>query len=176
MAGTSHFSPELFVFLRQLKRHNNREWFARNKVRFDNIARDPALAFITEFAPLLHKISPAFIADARASRGSLFRIYRDTRFANDKTPYKTHLAMHFSHLAPKKSAGIEPKRAGAREGAVHWPGFYLHIEPQNCYAAAGLWHADTRALQKVRTAIVGDRRAWKAARRNLNMEGDRLSR
>ena len=84
MAGTAFFSPDVFTFLRQLKRHNDREWFAKNKGRYQQSIVEPALSFIREFSRQLEAISPFFVADARPTRGSLFRIYRDTRFSNDK--------------------------------------------------------------------------------------------
>ena len=77
MADTAFFSPEVFVFLRQLKRHNDREWFAKNKARYQTSIVEPALSFISGLAPHLGRISPHFVADARPTRGSLFRIYRD---------------------------------------------------------------------------------------------------
>src|SRR5215467_182917 len=72
---TAFFRPELFDFLRQLKRHNNRDWFAKNKQRYVEVVQDSALLFISSFAPRLHKLSPHFVADPRPTRGSLFRIY-----------------------------------------------------------------------------------------------------
>lgn len=101
MPATAFFTPEVFVFLKQLKRNNDRDWFARNKTRYEECVVKPALAFISEFAPHLYDISPHFIADARPTRGSLFRIYRDTRFSHDKRPYKTHVGIHFSHAKGK---------------------------------------------------------------------------
>ena len=85
----SHFTPELFRFLRQLKRNNNREWFAGNKQRYIDVVRDPLLQFIEDFAPRLHTITPHLVADPRPVGGSMFRIYRDVRFSKDKSPYKT---------------------------------------------------------------------------------------
>ena len=77
------FGPELFVFLRELKDNNDREWFQANKDRYENDLLEPALAFIEDFALRLPDISPHLVADARRQGGSLFRIYRDTRFAKD---------------------------------------------------------------------------------------------
>ena len=71
--------------------------------------------FIVAFAPKLEKISPNFRADPRPSGGSLFRIYRDTRFSKDKTPYKTNVGIHFRHELARDA---------------HAPGFYLHIGPR----------------------------------------------
>jgi uncharacterized protein (TIGR02453 family) len=155
------FRPELFDFLRQLKRHNNREWFAKNKQRYEEAVRDPALLFIENFGPHLYKLSPHFVADPRPSRGSLFRIYRDTRFSPDKRPFKTHVGIQLSHASGKDA---------------HAPVFYLHLEPDNCFAAAGVWHPDSSALTKIRMAIVEEPERWANVRRKLGLEGDSLLR
>ena len=161
MPATAYVSPEAFTFLRQLKRHNDREWFAKNKTRYQTCIVEPALLFIGDFAPHLCEISSFFVADARPTRGSLFRIYRDTRFSLDKRPFKTHVGIHFSHASGKDA---------------HAPVFYLHLEPDNCFVAAGIWHPDNRALTKVRTAIVRDAEKWAKVREKLTLEGERLSR
>src|SRR5215475_2289307 len=98
-----HFTPELFRFLTRLKRNNNRDWFLAHKAEFELHAQQPAIQFITDFASPLYKITPHLVADPRTSRGSLFRIYRDTRFAADKRPYKTNIAMRFSHRGKNRS-------------------------------------------------------------------------
>ena len=161
MADTAFFSPEVFVFLRQLKRHNDREWFAKNKARYQTSIVEPALSFISGFAPYLGRISPHFVADARPTRGSLFRIYRDTRFSPDGRPFKTRVGIHFSHASGKDA---------------HAPVFYLHLEPDSCFVAAGIWHPDNRALTRVRTAIAHDMEQWAKVRKKLILEGDKLSR
>ncbi len=155
------FQPELFQFLRQLKRNNNREWFAKNKERYQKVVVEPAMQFIHGFAPHLFKLSPHFIADARPTRGSLFRIYKDTRFSADQAPYKTHIGIHFSHDIGKDA---------------HAPLFYLHFEPDGCFAAAGVWHPATPALTRIRTAIVAQPDQWKKAVRKIELVGDSLSR
>ena len=161
MPDTAFFQADLFDFLRQLKRHNNREWFAKNKEQYQQFSVDPAMEFISGFAPYLADLSSHFVADARPTRGSLFRIYRDTRFSSDKIPYKTHVGIHFSHEVGKDA---------------HAPVFYLHLEPGGCFAAAGVWHPDTRALTKIRNAIVGQPEQWKKATRKLELEGEKLTR
>lgn len=161
MPDIAFFHPELFEFLRQLKRHNNRPWFAKNKARYELAVRDPALAFIGDFALHLAKLSSHFVADPRPTRGSLFRIYRDTRFAADKRPFKTHVGIHFSHASGKDA---------------HAPVFYLHLEPENCFAAAGVWHPENRVLTTIRTAIVSQPEQWAKARRKLELEGESLTR
>jgi len=158
---TAIFSPELFVFLKQLKRNNDREWFAKNKARYQQVVVEPAMMFIGGFAEGLAELSSHFVAEARTTRGSLFRIYRDTRFSSDKLPFKTHIGIHFSHESGKDA---------------HAPVFYFHIEPGGCFAAAGIWHPDNRALTKIRTAIVADSERWGKAVRKLELEGGSLVR
>jgi uncharacterized protein (TIGR02453 family) len=148
----AYFTPELFRFLARLKRNNNRDWFLAHQVEYEACVRQSALRFITEFAAPLSEIAPYLVADPRPSRGSLFRIYRDTRFAYDKRPYKTHVAMRFSH----------------RGKDVHSPGFYLHLESGACFAASGLWHPEPPTLLKVRNAIVSRSEEWRAVRKLLN--------
>ena len=150
----AYFTPELFRFLARLKRNNNRDWFLAHHDEFETHVRQPALRFITEFAAPLYEIAPYLVADPRPSRGSLFRIYRDVRFSHDKRPYKTHLAMRFSH----------------RGKDVHSPGFYLHLEPGGCFAASGLWHPEPPTLLKVRSAIVARPKEWRAVRKLINWD------
>lgn len=156
-----YFTPDLFRFLTRLKRNNNREWFLAHKDDYEACAHQPALRFITDFAAPLYDITPHLVSDPRSSRGSLFRIYRDTRFSLDKRPYKTHLAMRFSH----------------RGKDVHSPGFYLHLEPGGCFAASGLWHPEPPTLLKVRNAMVERSDEWRKLRKLLNWDdASRLSR
>ena len=122
MRSSTFFRPELFEFLRQLRRHNNREWFAKHKVRYQQVIVEPALLFIGSFAPHLAGISPFFVADPRPTRGSLFRIYRDTRFSPDKRPFKTHVGIRFSHgsgrtLMRQSSICIWSRRTASRRPA-----------------------------------------------------------
>ena len=87
--GKAYFSAATFKFQRDLARNNNRAWFAANKQRYEDVLKEPFLRFIEDMQKPLAKISAHYRADPRPQGGSLFRIYRDTRFRNDKTPYKT---------------------------------------------------------------------------------------
>lgn len=157
----AYFTGDLFRFLTRLKRNNNRDWFQAHKDEYEACVRQPALTFITNFARPLYEITPHLVADARPTRGSLFRIYRDTRFSHDKRPYKTHVAVRFSH----------------RGKDVHSPGFYLHLEPGGCFAACGLWHPEPQTLLKVRSAMVSRPQEWRAVRKHLNWDdASKLSR
>jgi len=161
------FGPGLFSFLTDLRANNNREWFAANKQRYEEELLEPALAFIEAFAPRLEEISRHFRADPRPSGGSLFRIYRDTRFAKDKTPYKTNLGIHFRHERAKDA---------------HAPGYYLHIGPDEVFAGGGIWHPATEAATAIRESIVADPGRWRRATRTgalakqLTLGGDSLKR
>ena len=146
MARKAHFSRKLFSFLRELKDNNERAWFEANKERYVSDVRDPMLAFIGDFGVRLARISSHFVADPRSHGGSMFRIYRDTRFSKDKSPYKVMAAAQFRHEAGKD---------------VHAPGFYLHLEPGSVFMAAGLWHPDAPTLDQVRHAIVRKPKEWK---------------
>ena len=165
--GSSSFSPELFAYLRDLKRHNQREWFLENKARYDAVVKAPALQFIADFEPHLRKISPEFLAIPKAVGGSLFRIQRDIRFSKDKSPYKTHVGIRFLHRNAKN---------------VHAPIFYLHLEPGGSFAGIGVWHPEPPTLEKIRQAIVEDPRGYKKAsegarfRKRFEVGGDSLKR
>ena len=161
------FRPELFRFLEELRANNDRDWFAAHKARYERDVRDPLLAFVRDVAGPLAGISRQVVADPRPVGGSLFRIYRDTRFAKDKSPYKTHAAVQFRHRAGKD---------------VHAPGFYLHLEPGAVFAGAGLWRPEPSALLAVRTAIAKKPADWTRAvggaafRRACALEGEMAKR
>jgi uncharacterized protein (TIGR02453 family) len=142
---------DVFAFLAGLSRHNNREWFNANKDRYLAEVRDPMLALIAAVAPGLARISRHIVVDPRPSGGSLMRIYRDTRFSRDKTPYKTNVGIHFGVKAPRDFDA---------------PGYYLHLAPGEVFMGAGLWHPGADALRAIREAIVKDPRAWKHASRS----------
>ena len=122
----------------------------------------PALAFVADFAPTLKTISPRFVADPRRSGGSMFRIYRDTRFSHDKTPYKTHVGLHFWHDG---------------EGLESAPTFYLHLQPGEIFGGGGVWHPDPVTLRKIRLRIDAAPKEWKAVlAATLDIEGRSLKR
>jgi uncharacterized protein (TIGR02453 family) len=143
------FGPGLLKFLRELDKHNDRAWFDKNKRRYESQVREPALEFIRAMAPNIERISPHLAASDRKVGGSLMRIHRDVRFTLDKRPYKTNLGIQFRHEAGRD---------------VHAPGLYLHVDPENVFLAAGMWHPDASSLASVRRAIDEDPRGWTRAR------------
>ena len=125
-----------FDFLVDLKENNCREWYHANKDR----VKDSQHNFIDFVAMILFRISE-FDPDMIGTepKDCLFRIYRDIRFSKDKTPYKAWF-----------SAGMNPggrKRMGA--------GYYIHVEPGDCYIAGGVWHPDKETLSAIREYIIG---------------------
>jgi uncharacterized protein (TIGR02453 family) len=161
------FSPELFAFLRDLADNNDREWFAANKARYVAEVQEPALAFVEDVGLRMPDVSRHFVADARTTGGSLFRIYRDVRFSKDKSPYKTHVGIQFRH---------------ARARDAHAPGFYLHLEPGSVFMACGTWHPDRETLHAIRSAIAARPSRWQAIveepafRQRFRLGGEALKR
>ena len=162
------FPKDFFAFFRELKANNNRLWFEDNKQRFRDSVQAPMSDFIEAMAPRLAKISKHFVADPRPNGGSMFRIYRDVRFAKDKRPYKEHAACHFRHALGKD---------------VHAPGYYMHFAPGEVMFGAGLWLPPPDVLAKIRGTIAAKPQAWKKmlsdrgfARQFDGVGGDGLSR
>jgi len=163
MPAAPHFTPRLFRFLRDIQRNNERAWFHENKARYVADVQQPLLRFIADFATPLRRLAPAFDADPRPTGGSMFRIYRDTRFSKDKSPYKTHAAAHFRH----KQTSTD----------VHAPGFYFHLQPGQCFIGGGLWLPEPPLLKNVRDSIAYDPEGWRKVRRAVGeIEGDGLTR
>ena len=142
---STYFTAGVFKFLRELELNNDKEWWEKNKDRYIETIREPALDFIETFGELLKTISPHFVADTRANGGSLMRPYRDVRFSADKTPYKTNVGIQFRHERGKD---------------IHAPGFYLHLEPSRSFAGVGLWHPETALARSIRRLINDDPRGW----------------
>jgi uncharacterized protein (TIGR02453 family) len=140
------FEPPLLTFLGELEENNDRDWFARNKHRYESDVLEPALRFIAAMAPRIEEISKNFLALPQRTGGSLMRIHRDVRFSSDKRPYKTNVGIQFRHVMGKD---------------VHAPGFYFHIEPGVVFVGAGLWRPDPEPLAKIRDAIVAQPERWR---------------
>ena len=116
------FSPDALAFLRALKRNNRREWFQPRKEKpYEALIKAPMLEFVGGLNEEMARFAPAYVTPPAKA---VYRIYRDTRFSPDKTPYKTHIAAIFPH-----------QRAVKREGAV----FYLHFTEKELLAFGGVW-------------------------------------
>lgn len=161
------FSNATFDFLGELAANNNQAWFESNKPRYEALVREPALEFIEAMKPALKSFAPNFRAEPRKVGGSLMRVFRDTRFSRDKTPYKTNIGIQFRHALGKD---------------IHAPGFYVHIATDECFFAAGCWHPEADALGKIRDLVAKKPEKWFAARNDKKFTaqwelwGDRLTR
>ncbi len=142
------FTPALFRFLSELRLHNDRDWFERNKARYLADVRDPMLRFVADVGPVLKRIAPKLVADPRPVGGSMFRIHRDTRFSRDKTPYKTNVAASF-------------RPAGGRDAPG--PGLYVSLGPGEVEVGGGVWHPEPEPLRLIRKAIAEKPAAWRRA-------------
>lgn len=162
-ARANHFGRGLFDFLADLRRNNDRAWFQAERERYLAEVEGPMLRFIADLGERLARISGSFVADPRRTGGSMFRIYRDTRFSKDKSPFKTAVAAQFPH------------RERAKDRAVS--GFYLHLEPGRCVGGGGIHHPDAAALKRIRDRIATRPREWEAVlRKGIAIEGDSLRR
>lgn len=125
---------EVLAFLKDLSANNNREWFAENKARYEKAK----MLFDKSVEELLLRMS--IIDPSLASvdvKDCLWRIYRDTRFSPDKTPYKRHFGAFIAKGGKKSGHG----------------GYYLHIEPDNCFIGGGVWCPEPKLLKKLRQNV-----------------------
>lgn len=128
-------SPKTYQFLKELEQNNNRPWFQANKNRYEE-ARANFEEFISKLILEIARFDPP-IGDLEAKK-SVFRIYRDTRFSNDKRPYKTNFGAHLV----------------AYESKVHdRAGYYIHLQPGNTFLAGGAYLPPGPWIKAIRNAI-----------------------
>ena len=151
----SIISPKLFRFLRELKENNDRNWFAENKSRYEDEVREPAIELVRQLEKPLSRAAPMLCVVPKGHGGSVMRIYRDTRFGKDKTPYKTNVGISVRHQAEKD---------------IHAPGIYIHLDPCECFIGAGCWRPQRETLAAIRSAIDRDPKGWLKARNNKAMK------
>jgi uncharacterized protein (TIGR02453 family) len=127
-------SGEFIPYLKELGKNNNREWFHDNKARYDNLRKEFE-TFIGTLIPAIAEFDD-YISIIPA-KDCMFRIFRDTRFSKDKTPYKTNFG---AYMAPggRKSLGA---------------GYYFHIEPGGCFLAGGVYMPTSEMLKAIRREI-----------------------
>lgn len=167
MAATRapRFPPETIRFLRALKRNNRREWFQPRKEQYEAQVRAPMIAVIDQLASDFRSFAPELVASPKLS---MYRVYRDTRFSENKTPYKTHIAAIFPWR------GL-PKHEGA--------GVYFHVAPEDVWIGGGMYAPQPAQLQAVREHIAANVRRLRkivdapAFRKTFGaLEGEKLQR
>jgi len=136
------FRPAARAFLRGLRRNNNREWFLANRDRYEAEVREPMRALVEELDVRLAALAPEIVGDPKRS---MFRIHRDVRFSNDKSPYKTNAACWFYHMDAGRGVGSDAAHGGA--------GFYFDIGPDEAWVGGGIWMPPRPTLARLREQI-----------------------
>jgi len=143
------FTPAAIQFLADLAENNDRAWFQPRKAEFDRLLKDPMEAMIAALADRLAARGVPILADPKRAP---FRIYRDTRFSKDKSPYKTHLGASF----PWVEADPAIEAGGGHEERTHGNGGYFHFQPGEMYVGGGMWQMDKPIIDAFRTTVRDD--------------------
>jgi uncharacterized protein (TIGR02453 family) len=164
-AAAPHFSSDALKFLRGLKRNNRRDWFAARRDVYESEIRQPLIAIVERLATDFRGFAPQLVANPKQS---VYRIYRDTRFSENKAPYKTHVAAVFP-----------PRGLPKHEGA----GVYFHVSPDEVWVGGGMYAPQTPQLHSVREHIAQNVKRLRAIveapgfRREVGaLEGEKLQR
>jgi uncharacterized protein (TIGR02453 family) len=131
-----YFSKEAAKFLRGLKRNNNREWFEARRAIFEHELKRPMLAVAERVTDAMAEFAPAHV---RPAQKTVMRIYRDTRFSADKTPYKTHVSAWWTRTGLEKTSG---------------GGYYFHFSPTEVVVAAGIYMPEREQLLAIRIQLL----------------------
>lgn len=131
------FPEDGFKFLKSLKRNNRREWFQARKEIYQEQVRAPMAQLVDALNRQLASFAPAYI---NPPEKAIYRVYRDTRFSNDKTPYKTHIAAIFPHRGMEKHVG---------------GGLYISVSPWEVEVAGGVYMPGPEQLNLIRYYLAG---------------------
>jgi uncharacterized protein (TIGR02453 family) len=143
VAAVPYFRPQAFTFLRSLAKHNDRAWFNDRKAIYEAELKEPMLAVIRKITEAMTEFAPHHV---RPAEKSLFRIYRDTRFSNNKLPYKTHVAAWWSHTGMNKTSGA---------------GYYFQVSPKGVVIAAGAYMPEKEQLAAIRNWLLDNHVAFR---------------
>lgn len=159
------FDEAALGFLRDLEANNDREWFQPRKAMYESAVRAPMVELVEAVNSELASVAPDHVTEPAKS---IYRIYRDTRFSPDKTPYKTHIGALFPH-----------RQLGKETGAA----FYFHLAATGFLVAGGLYHSGAAALTAQRAHIAATHPRLTALLKHKGvreyfgaMQGDRLTR
>ena len=138
----SGFGPQAVPFFKALAFHQTKDWFEANRAIYEDEIKGPLGDLVEDLAARFAKAKMPLKGDRKAS---LFRIYRDVRFAKDKSPYKTNAGAVLTRTGTKNDPGL----------------LYFHVAADGCFVAAGFWQPEPEALARLRAAIVRAPKAWK---------------
>ena len=163
--GFPGFPSEALDFFRKLERNNRREWFQPRKAEFEEHVRKPMLQLVEAVNLEMARFAPDHVTEPASA---VYRIYRDTRFSPDKSPYKTHIAANF------------PRRGFEKHGSG---GYYFAISHKEVAIGGGIYMPGPEQLLAIRTHIAGNHGRFRALSLNRNLigllgplQGDSLSR
>src|ERR1700735_5425714 len=128
----THFEPEALKFLRGLAKHNDREWFEPRRSIYERALKEPMLALIDEIHHAMAEFAPEHV---RPPHKIMMRIYRDTRFAKDKRPYKRQVSAWWAKRGMEKTSG---------------GGFYFHVSPKEVLVSIGVYMPEREQLRAIR--------------------------
>ncbi len=143
MPAKAYFDDESLRFLRGLKRNNKREWFEARRATYEAKLKTPMLALIERLTEGMAEYAPAHM---RPAGKCMFRIYRDTRFSADKSPYKTHLGAWWARSGLEKTSG---------------GGYYMHVGAEELVIAAGVYMPEKNQLLAIRRRFLDHHAEWK---------------
>jgi uncharacterized protein (TIGR02453 family) len=158
------FSADTLKFLRALKRNNRREWFNAHREQYEAHVRQPMTTIVERLADDFRAFAPELVASPKLS---MYRIYRDTRFSDNKLPYKTHVAAVFPTRGLQK-----------HEGA----GLYFHVSTTDVWVGGGMYSPQPQQLYAVREHIAANIKRLRAIvespafGRTIELEGEKLTR
>jgi uncharacterized protein (TIGR02453 family) len=153
------FPAEAITFLKGLEKHNTRDWFQPRKHIFESKLKEPMQAFVEEINAELLTFAPEHITEPKKA---IYRIYRDTRFSKNKTPYKTHLGALFPRLGFDKNSGA---------------GYYFHVSAKEVGIACGVYSPGPDELRKLRHFIAENHESFRKTNKLMGpVKGDTLQR
>jgi len=146
------FRPEAIQFLADLAENNDRAWFQPRKADFERLLKEPMEQLVVALGERFAARGIPLLADPKRSP---FRIYRDTRFSRDKSPYKTHYASSFPWIEGGGAGGSPDPAARADEGP-HGNGAYFNFQPGEMYAGGGMWMPEKSRLEAFRRSVASE--------------------
>ena len=159
------FPPETLQFFRGLARHNDRDWFQPRKAVFEEQVKQPMRELVMALNAAMKSFAPEYATDPDKA---IYRIYRDTRFSKDKTPYKDHIAASFYRR------GTGPHKFG---------GYYVQVSHKDVAVGGGVYMPDPEVLMAIRGHIAVNHPKFRkiltapAVKRLLGeLQGDQLAR
>ncbi|MEP7320273.1 MAG: DUF2461 domain-containing protein [Saprospiraceae bacterium] len=131
----AYFEESFIKYFKSLKKNNNKEWFDKNKTLYENKVKKPFEHLVGDIIAKMQKLHPGFHCEIK---DAIFRINRDVRFSNDKTPYKTYVSAAIVH--------------GGRKNMVD-PGLYIQITQGGLEIVGGVYMPDKEQLHRIRSAV-----------------------